>query len=179
MDDGASGPPEVTGDPDAFVHELLRAEADLVETVAQLFWIAAPHRSLARGRTDEAGLVPILTDAPLTDRERDTFANGLDALLREADARARGVYLRDVRDGRGSRRELGVPVPPEAWRGAITMVGPFPDAHSADAWRTRAIAPPLVGDTITHETRVYVDVFSGEGHDHVARAVVDTSDDPG
>lgn len=152
-----------SGDEGAFTVELLRSAPDLIEVVAQIVWVAAPQRRLAAGARDRAGLVPLLADAPLAPREATAFERGLDALLREDSSRERGVYLREVRDARGKRLELGVPVAPEAWDGAITMVGPFEDEAAALHWREGRVQPPLVGDTLVHEGRLYVDVFSGEG----------------
>jgi hypothetical protein len=147
---------------DTFTVELLRAAPDLVEVVAQLVWVAAPQRRVATGDVDEAGLVPVLTDAPLAPSEAAALDRGLDALLREESSRRRGVYLREVRDGRGGRNELGVPADPTSWTGAATMVGPFEDEAAAERWRSERLGPPLVGDVLWHEGRVYVDVFSGE-----------------
>jgi hypothetical protein len=148
-------------DAGAFPVELLRCAPDLVEVVSQLFWVAAPQRRLASDRVDHAGLVPLRADAPLAPRERRAFDRGLDALLREEPSRSRGVYLREVRDVRGRRLELGVPVAPASWQGAATLVGPFDDEPAARRWCAERVAAPLVGDTLEHGGRVYVDVFPG------------------
>lgn len=147
----------------AFTVELLRVAPELLGVVAQLLWVSAPGRRLAAAELDEAGLAPLMTDAPLAEREEAAFERGLRALLREASSRDRGVYLRDVGDARGPRRELGAPADPDAWSGARTMVGPFADEGAADRWRVERVPPPLVGDVLEHEGRIYVDVFSGEG----------------
>jgi hypothetical protein len=144
-----------------FTSELLRVAPDLVEIVAQLLWVAARERRLGSADVDEAGLVPLLLDAPLTAREAAAFEAGLGALLDEPAERARGTYLREVHDARGLRRELGVPVVPDAWSGASTMVGPFVDEAAAAGWAGR-LAPPLIGDVQVHWTRVFVDVFRAD-----------------
>jgi hypothetical protein len=153
----------MTGSESGFPVELLRSAPDLLATVAQVLWVAAPQRRLAADDVDDAGLVPLRTDAPLAPAEEAAFERGLDALLREASSRERGVYLREVRDARGVRRELGVPADPASWSGALTMVGPFDAMAEAEAWRAERLGPPLVGDPLWHDGRLYVDVFSGEG----------------
>jgi hypothetical protein len=147
-----------------FRSELLRVAPDLVETVAQLLWVAARERRLGSADLDEAGLVPLLLDAPLSVREAAAFEAGLGALLDEASQRARGTYLREVRDARGIRRELAVPVAPRAWSGGTTMVGPFVDEPAAAVWAGR-LPPPLIGDVQVLGERVYVDVFRADESD--------------
>jgi hypothetical protein len=138
--------------------ELLRVAPALVETVAQLLWVAARDRQLAAAPVDEAGLVPLLLDAPLDAREAAAFEAGLEALLRESSERGRGTYLREVRDRHGVRRELGVPVEPGAWRGEATLVGPFSDEAAAEAFLS-TLLPPLLGDVQRSGGSVYVDAF--------------------
>jgi hypothetical protein len=141
---------------------LLRAHPALVETVAQLLWAAAPQAQLMRDDPDDAGLVPLYLRAPLQAAESGAFERGLDALLTEARERRRGTYLREVRDLRGRRRELGVPVAPDAWSGTAVMVGPFAHEAEATAWLQRGLGPGWLGDTLPHAGAWYVDVFLGD-----------------
>lgn len=150
------------GDGDAAPVALLRTHPDLLETVAQLLWAAAPQAQLMHDDPDEAGLVPLYLRAPLPEHQQAAFERGLDALLAEPRERRRGTYLREVRDLRGRRRELGVPVAPAAWRGAAVLVGPFPDEAAAEAWHRDALTPPWLGDALPHAGAWYVDVFPGD-----------------
>lgn len=148
------------GERGSFV-ELLRVHPELVDVVAQLLWVAAPSATLGRAPPDDSGLVPLVLARRLDPRAAAAFEAGLDALLAEPSVRDRGVYLRELRDRRGARRELSLPTSPQHWGGAITMVGPFQDEGAATQWRAR-VAPPLVGDVVEHDGRWYVDVFIGE-----------------
>jgi hypothetical protein len=141
--------------------ELLRVHPELVDVVAQLLWVAAQSATLGRAPPDDSGLVPLVLARPLDPSAAAAFEAGLDALLAEASFRDRGVYLRELRDRRGARRELSLPTAPEGWGGAVTMVGPFQDEGAATQWRA-GLAPPLVGDVVEHVGRWYVDVFVGE-----------------
>ncbi len=141
---------------------LLRAHPTLLDTVAQLVWAAAPHAQLMRDDPDDAGLVPLYLRAPLRSDEAEAFERGLDALLAESAERRRGTYLREVRDLRGRRRELGVPVAPDAWSGTAVMVGPFADESAASAWSQRALGPGWLGDALPNAGAWYVDVFRGD-----------------
>ena len=148
---------------DAAPVALLRTHPDLLQTVAQLLWAAAPEAELMHDDPDDAGLVPLYLRAPLREPQQAAFERGLDALLAEPSERRRGTYLREVRDLRGRRRELGVPVAPDAWQGGAVLVGPFPDEAAAEAWRERTVTPPWLGDPLPHAGAWYVDVFDGEG----------------
>ena len=141
---------------------LLRVEADLVETVGQLVWVAAPEAEVMRDEVDEAGLVPLYVRPGLTPAQAAAFERGLEALLDEVDQKARGTYLREVSDVRGRRRELGVPVAPGAWAGRPGMVGPFQDEAQARAWQASSLPAGWLSDTIPHAGAWYVDVFVGD-----------------
>lgn len=141
---------------------LLRTHPSLVDTVAQLLWAAAPQAQLLRDEADAAGLVPLYLRAPLDPAAEAAFERGLDALLREPSERARGTYLREVRDLRGRRRELGVPVAPEAWHGVAGLIGPFEDEAAARAWLEQGLPPGWLGDALPHAGAWYVDTFQGD-----------------
>jgi hypothetical protein len=141
--------------------EIVRVAPEFLDVVAQIVWVAAPGREVAVAEADGAGLLPVLVDAPLSQREAEAVQAGIDALLREPSVRSRGAYWREVRDAAGTRRELAVPAAPEDWRGEATMVGPFEDEAAAQRWR-ETLPPPLVGDVSVHLGRWYVDVFSGD-----------------
>jgi hypothetical protein len=154
--------PDATADDGPTPVPLLRTHPALLETVAQLLWAAAPDAQLMHDDPDDAGLVPLYLRAPLRSAEGAAFERGLDALLAESGERRRGTYLREVRDLRGRRRELGVPVAPDAWSGTVVMVGPFADESAASAWLQRALGPGWLGDALPHAGAWYVDVFRGD-----------------
>ena len=158
-DAGAGG---AAGDAQPTLGELLRVHPDLLDVTAQLLWAAAPQAQLLRDDPDPAGLVPLYLRAPLAAAEAAAFERGLDALLREPGERARGTYLREVRDLRGRRRELGRPLAPEAWDAVPVLVGPFADEAAAGAWQASELPPGWLGDPLLHEGRWYVDVFAGD-----------------
>ena len=141
---------------------LLRVHPDLVDTAAQLLWAAAPHAQLLRDEPDAAGLIPLYLRAPLDPAAEAAFERGLDALLREPRERVRGTYLREVRDLRGRRRELGVPVSPADWRAVSGLVGPFADEAAARAWLRQGLPPGWLGDALPHAGVWHVDVFPGD-----------------
>jgi hypothetical protein len=66
----------------------------------------------------------------------------LDRLLQQPPAGAAGAYLREVRDRRGRRDELALPVAPGDYRGGAWLVGPFESAGAADAWAATACGRP-------------------------------------
>jgi hypothetical protein len=142
--------------------ELLRVHPDVLEVTAQLVWAAAPRAVLLRDEPDAAGLIPLLVRGPLDAAQAAAFERGLDALLREPSEVARGTYLREVRDLRGRRRELGVPCAPAAWRQRPSLIGPFCAEAEARAWQARALPPGWLGDPLRHQGRWYVDAFRGD-----------------
>ena len=158
-DDGAGG---ASGDAQPTPGELLRVHPDLLDVTAQLLWAAAPQAQLLRDDPDPAGLVPLYLRAPLAASEAAAFERGLDALLREPGERARGTYLREVRDLRGRRRELGLPHSPQSWDAVPALVGPFADEAAARAWQASALPPGWLGDPLLHQGRWYLDVFAGD-----------------
>lgn len=146
---------------------LLRVAPELVDTVAQLLWVAAPDTQILHDDPDDAGLLPLFTRAPLSAAAAASFERGLDALLAESSERRAGTYLREVRDLRGRRRELARPVPASAWRERACLVGPFADEAGAAAWAA-TLPPGWFGDALPHAEAWYVDVFPSE--DEVVRA---------
>ncbi len=147
---------------DAPPSELLRVHPALLEVTAQLLWAAAPRAELLHDEPDAGGLVPLFVRGQLTPDEAAAFERGLDALLREPGEIARGTYLREVRDLRGRRRELGVPLEPQAWDERPALVGPFDDESAARAWHERRLPPGWLGDPLVHGGRWFVDVFAGD-----------------
>ncbi len=164
--DGPGGPGgadrDGPGDAQPAPSELLRVHPDLLDVTAQLLWAAAPQAQLLRDDPDPAGLVPLYARAPLAASQAAAFERGLDALLREPGERARGTYLREVRDLRGRRRELGLPLSPQAWDAVATLVGPFADEAAARAWQSDSLPPGWLGDPLQHQGRWYLDVFAGD-----------------
>ncbi len=90
----------------------------------------------------------------------------LDAALARAVAERalaeRYAYYREVRDRRGTRRELQLPQAPTADLWAETMVGPFDDEAAAQAWAELTIAgrAGMTFDVVPYGGSWFVDVFS-------------------
>jgi hypothetical protein len=155
-----SGPGASAVDPPTV--ELLRVDPRLLDVVTSLFWATFPNRRLGRGEDDADGRVPLLVDAELTAHEGPRWQRALDALLRQPFAADRGAYQREVRDGRGRRLELALPVAPDAYRGGAWLVGPFATVDEAHAWAAEAVHDPWVHDVVDHAGSVHADVFLGE-----------------
>ena len=142
--------------------EVLRADPRLVDLAASLFWATFPDRRLGQATVDGDGRVPLTTDAPWSAQARERWLTALDRLLQQPVANAAGAYLREVRDRRGRRDELALPVSPGAYRGGAWLVGPFVDATDVDAWAATTLRPPWVHDAHGQGRAWYADVFSGD-----------------
>ncbi len=158
----AAGPAAEAGATDPPSVELLRVDPRLLDVVTRLFWATFPSRRLGRGDHDEDGLVPLLVDSVLSAREGPRWQRAIDTLLQQPFATDAGAYAREVRDGRGRRFELALPVAPDAYRGGALVVGPFVDTAAAHAWAAEHVHDPWVHDVIDHAGGVHVDVFLGE-----------------
>jgi hypothetical protein len=155
-DDGANAVPP------APAVEVLRVDPRLLDLVVSLFWATFPDRRLARAEADDDGRVALHTDPPWTAAARERWLAAIDRLLQQPFARASGAYAREVRDRRGRRDELALPVDPPSYRGGAWLVGPFPDVAAADAWGIATLRPPWVHDVHDHGGATFADVFIGD-----------------
>lgn len=138
--------------------EVLRADGALAAPAAQTLSVLFPDRDIFR-----------IDDGP-TARFRLFPPPSEDDLERVDDAAARLVaaasvphaMFRVVRDARGERREILVPMPPSGWPGGERVVGPFASEAEAEAWADENVAPPMVGDPFPQQGSWFVDVFPGE-----------------
>ena len=138
--------------------EVLRADGELAAPAAQTLAVLFPDHDIFRidaGPTARFRVFPPASAGDL-DRVEDAAARLVTA------ASVPHAMFRVVEDARGERREILVPMPPEAWRDGERVVGPFDREADAAAWSDEHVAPPLVGDPFVHEGAWFVDVFSGE-----------------
>jgi hypothetical protein len=148
--------------PPAPAAEVLRVDPRLLDVVVSLFWATFPGRRLARADPDDDGRVALRTDPPWTAAARERWLMAVDRLLQQPFARAGGAYAREVRDRRGRRDELALPVDPASYRGGAWLVGPFPEEAAADAWAIATLRPPWVHDVHGHGGAWFADVFIGD-----------------
>lgn len=102
---------------------------------------------------------------PLTPAEFAKLDDALGRLVEIEPYRGAHAYYRILSDRRGERRQLELPLAPEAWRGEIdTLIGPFPDPAAAEAWLSERAAPQegRLGDSIAQGGLWYVEFFSAE-----------------
>lgn len=138
--------------------EVVRADRALAELMGQTLTILFPDHQLYR--IDEEPAVRFLVHP---EPARADLRRLEDAAARLATASpVPHAMFRVVEDLRGERRELLVPVSPDAWAGEPGVVGPFRERAAAEGWQERHVAPPLVGDAFAQGEAWFVDVFSGD-----------------
>lgn len=142
--------------------EIGRLDPRLLPTLTALFGATFPWRAAWLTEADSDGRHSLCVDPPWSFADRQRWQRALDLLLEQPFARDQGVYLREVRDRRGTRTEMAYPMPPENYSGGAWLVGPFPSAAAADAWATEALAPGWVHDHHEHAGRNFADVFFGD-----------------
>ena len=144
--------------------EAIRADAELAGHVAQTLAILFPRSDIFRLEAGRAVHFRVFPEPSAGDLERVE-----DAAARLVGATSlQHAMFRVVRDLRGERREVLVPVPVDAWPGSPGVVGPFASQGGAERWADEKVAPPLVGDPFPHQGAWFVDVFPGD--DDLVRA---------
>ena len=140
--------------------EVLRADGELAAPAAQTLAVLFPDHDIFRidaGPTARFRVFPPPAEGDL-ERVEDAAARLVTA------ASVPHAMFRVVEDARGVRREIVVPMPPEAWKAGERVVGPFDSEAAAQAWADERVTAPLVGDAFSQESSWFVDVFSGEQH---------------
>ncbi|MEJ2287913.1 MAG: hypothetical protein P8Y02_04560 [Deinococcales bacterium] len=140
--------------------EVLLAAAELAHLAGGMLLAAFPGREIFRtpaGRSER-----LLAFPPLDDEELERFDALLAPLVDRPEWSARHAYYREVNDARGKRRELGLPLVPDAYREGDAVVGPFPDEAAAEAWGREHVDAPRVHDPFAMNGRWFCDVFRAD-----------------
>lgn len=107
----------------------------------------------------------LLSFPPLTPSEFAKLDDALARLVALEPYRSAHAYYRILTDRRGERRQLELPLAPEAWQGeSDTLIGPFADQGAAAAWLRERVAPQAgrLGDSVAQGGLWYVEFFPAE-----------------
>lgn len=140
--------------------EVARVSPELAEAAAAMVWDAFPEREVYRvpsGRFER-----LLAFPPLDEAAFARFDDAAADLVARPEFEPTLAFFRTVRDLRGTRRELMLPVPPEAWAGETVLVGPFEDEDAAKAWPAGRLPPELLADPVPYRGRWFCDVFRSD-----------------
>lgn len=137
--------------------EALRATPELADIAVSLLLVAFPEKRLAREA--EGQRTVLYTEPPLAKPERRRLLDLLFELVERPEWRERCAVAREVRDVRGTRLELLVPLAPDAYDGGEALVGPFEGEEEAQAWAAGIAEPSLAFDTVPCHGRQLVDLF--------------------
>lgn len=142
--------------------EIARVSPELAEPAAAMVWDAFPERKIYR--VPSGSQERLLAFPPLDMAGFARFDDAAADLVARPEYEDAYAYFRTVRDLRGTRRELMLPVPPDAWPGDVAMVGPFESEDAAKAWPAGRLPPSLLADPVPYRGRWFCDVFlSDEG----------------
>ena len=104
----------------------------------------------------------LLAFPPLTPEEQERFDEAAAHLVASDAYRDHLAFFRTVRDPHGERRELMLPITPDAWNGEVALVGPFDTQADAEAWPAGRLPPHLLADPLPYLGHWFCDVFDGE-----------------
>lgn len=140
--------------------EIARVSPELAEAAAEMVWEAFPEREIYR--VPSGSQERLLAFPPLDDEAFARFDDAAAELVARPEYEEALAFFRTVRDLRGTRRELMLPVPPDAWRGDAALVGPFESEEAAQSWPAGRLPPSLIGDPVPYRGRWFVDVFASD-----------------
>lgn len=151
-------------DPETFrmlnAGEIARVSPELADDVAALVWSAFPERRIYR--VPSGAHERLLAFPPLDAAAYQAFDDGAaDLVAKDAYADAY-AFFRTVRDIRGTRRELMLPTPPDAWQGDAALIGPFDSEEQARAWPEGRLSADLMSDPVPYRGRWFCDVFPND-----------------
>lgn len=138
---------------------LLSTTPALVNIASDVFTAAFRHYDLFQF---EDGTAVLLCFPPLNKQELARFGDALARLVALPAYQKQYAYYRVVNDTQGERRELDVPIAPQAWRGEKKLVGPFETEAAADSWGELTLKrqPDLAFDSVYQAGAWFCDVFS-------------------
>ena len=139
---------------------LLETTPNLVGIAGDVFTAAFRHYDLFQFEEDDTAV--LLCFPPLDEKELARFDDALARLVALPAYQKQHAYYRIVNDTQGERRELDVPIAPQAWRGEKKMVGPFETEAAAESWGELTLKrqPDLAFDTVYQADAWFCDVFS-------------------
>ncbi len=140
--------------------EIVRVSPELAEVAAELVWELFEERRVYR--VPGEGVERLLAFPPLGGQELERFDDAAADLVARPAYETELAFFRTVRDLRGTRRELMLPTPPEAWHGEAVLVGPFRDREEAEGWPAGRLPPELMADPLPYRGRWFCDVFRGD-----------------
>ena len=143
----------------------VQVDRELIEVAGRALFDAFPERQIFDTPQGAPGseTLSLLIFPPLGSDE----LMRLDSVLAELATltSAQHAFYRIVTDTAGERRELALPVAPEAWRGqAGVMVGPFESEAAAKAWGEAHVdaSSSLVSDVLPYHKAWFCDLFQGD-----------------
>lgn len=151
MTDQADGP--FSGET---AREAVRATKDLAPIAESVLHVMFPNAVLYRSGEDP---VSLMLEPPAGPDDLARLKDKLFELVARSEWRARHAMAREVSDPRGSRLEVMTPLPPNEYRGGARLVGPFPDAASAESWGGDNAVSTLSFDTFYTGEAWLVDLF--------------------
>lgn len=140
--------------------EIARVSPELAQAAAEMVWAAFPEREVYR--VPMGAHERLLAFPPLDGEAFARFDAAAAELVARPEYEAALVFFRTVRDLRGSRRELMVPVPPREWRGEPALVGPFESEEEAGRWPAGRLPDSLLADPVPYRGRWFCDVFESD-----------------
>lgn len=151
-------------DPETFrmlnAGEIARVSPELAEDAAALVWAAFPDRRIYR--VPSGAHERLLAFPPLDAEGYHRFDEAAADLVTKGAHAEAYAFFRTVRDLRGTRRELMLPTPPDAWQGDAALIGPFDGEEEARAWAEGRLPRDLMSDAIPYRGRWFCDVFPND-----------------
>lgn len=140
--------------------EIARVSPALAEAAAALVFERFPERQVYR--VPGEGTERLLAFPPLDEEAFARFDDAAADLVARPEFADALAFFRTVRDLRGTRRELMLPTPPDAWRGEAVLVGPFDDRQAAESWPAGRVPDGLMADPMPYRGRWFCDVFPSD-----------------
>ncbi|MEX2502299.1 MAG: hypothetical protein WD336_07975 [Trueperaceae bacterium] len=142
--------------------EIASVSPELADAAAQVVWDAFPDRAIYRVPAPDAGPERLLAFPPLDAEALARFDDDAADLVAKPEFEAVHAFFRTVNDLRGTRRELMLPTPPDAWAGEIALVGPFATQAEAEAWPAGRLPDQLIADPVPYRGVWFCDVFRSD-----------------
>ena len=151
-------------DPTAYAmlnaQHLLRVSPPLLGVAGEVLFAGLPDHQAFDLPPDESGTLGLLVFPPLNGEALEELDNAFEKTIQRPELREVFAYYRVVGDLKGTRREFGLPTPPDAWRAPLSvMVGPFEKEAEAKEWGVTRIPEGFLFDVLPYGGRWFCDVF--------------------